>query len=172
MYNRLKSKRKQFGKYVSSFKRKDNSFIQTAVDVQIVAEPKNTFDTFPNNFKSITKTFCPLSLSSYTSVTTAFLRAAPSLPLKSALLQSVSDHPAALLLMLCRHFSLKAVLTTSFLCQHIFSAFVQQARPLHLCANRPFIALLKKGNTLLWSATTNDCTLLSSDTDSLKRLVF
>jgi hypothetical protein len=68
----LKSKPKQFLKYVSNVKGKDNNCIQIKVDGQSVTKNKISANAFVNHFKSIFNTSCRTVTLPYT-VTTGFL---------------------------------------------------------------------------------------------------
>jgi hypothetical protein len=68
----LKYRIKQICKYVSNFKRKDNTFIQIAVGDQYVAEPKNIADVYANYFKFIFNTSCSTVNLPYSDTTDIF----------------------------------------------------------------------------------------------------
>jgi ABC-type spermidine/putrescine transport system permease subunit I len=65
-----------FWKYVSNFKRKDNSFIQLKMYDQFVTDPKHIADEFATYFESIFNTSCQ-SVNPADTVTSDFLPTAP-----------------------------------------------------------------------------------------------
>jgi hypothetical protein len=80
VYDSLKTHPQHFWKYVSNFKRKDNSFIQLKFDDQFVTDPKHIADEFSTYFKSIFNTFC-MSVNPTDTVTSDSL---PTVPISAA----------------------------------------------------------------------------------------
>jgi hypothetical protein len=84
----LISQPKQFWKYVSNLRRKDNTFTQVRDDDHFVTDPNNIADAFANYFKSIVNTSCP-TITAPQSVTTDFL---PMAPVSSAEVSKAIKH--------------------------------------------------------------------------------
>jgi hypothetical protein len=72
----LQNHPQHFWKYVSNFKRKDNSYIQLRINDQFVTDPKHIADAFSTYFESIFNTSC-LSVTPSDTVTSDFLPTAP-----------------------------------------------------------------------------------------------
>jgi hypothetical protein len=92
----LKTNPQRFWKYVSNFKRKDNSFIQLKIDDQFGTDPKHIADEFATYFESIFNTSCLSATPSDDTVTSDFLPTALSLLLKSARRSSALELPSVL----------------------------------------------------------------------------
>jgi hypothetical protein len=86
----LKTHPQNFWKYVSNFKREDNSFIQLKIDDQFVTDPKHIADEFATYFESVFNTSC-LSLIPLKLLLQIFYPPLLSLLLKSARRLSALD---------------------------------------------------------------------------------